>query len=404
MSVNNFFKRKYQKTVNSIAFLPAIIALGFLALGGLMITLDYSEPGKLIKSQLDWLRLKDASTARSIIGAVAAGILSLTVFSFSMVMIVLNQAASQMSNRVLGQLIGNKFQQSVLGTYIGTIIYAFFLLSTIRDVESGIYIPALSTYLLIFITIFDIFLFIYFLHYITQSVKYEVIIQKVFDDTLASMKKACAHQQPSSLEVSPTPPFHVKAVKSGIFEGVELEGLKAFCLEHSIQIKILLTPGTFVLPGTPVLATSKSLPEELQHQLLEFMFIPLIQTIQGNFLYGFSQLREITLKALSTGVNDPGTAIISLRALSSLFLYRSQHHPELLIRDPQGAILLVIPEVSFEALVLEHLNPIWDYGQDDRLLCHEMYALCSQLQKLTSKPVFENLLSKIKARLASFLS
>ncbi|MGA9652188.1 DUF2254 family protein, partial [Pedobacter sp.] len=161
--MNNFFQKKYQKTVNSIAFYPAIIALGFLALCGLMITLDYSGQGKFIKGQLHWLRLKDASTARSIIAAIASGIISLTVFSFSMVMIVLNQAASQMSNRVLGQLIGNKFQQIVLGIYIGTIIYAFFLLSTIRDIDSGIYIPALSTYLLIFFTIFDIFLFIYFL-------------------------------------------------------------------------------------------------------------------------------------------------------------------------------------------------------------------------------------------------
>jgi uncharacterized membrane protein len=143
--MKKYLQKKYQEMVNSIAFYPAIIALGFLVLCGLMITIDHSQLGKTIKSQLHWLRLRDASTARSIIGAIASGLISLTVFSFSMVMIVLNQAASQMSNRVLGQLIGNKFQQVVLGIYIGTIIYAFFLLSTIRDIDSGVYVPALST-------------------------------------------------------------------------------------------------------------------------------------------------------------------------------------------------------------------------------------------------------------------
>ncbi|WP_285545641.1 DUF2254 family protein [Dyadobacter frigoris] len=189
-NLKEFLRKRYQKTVSSIAFYPAIIAFGFLMLCAAMISLDYSESGKIIKQNLHWLRLKDASTARSIIGAVASGIISLTVFSFSMVMIVLNQAASQMSNRVLGQLIGNKFQQIVLGIYIGTIIYAFFLLSTIRDIDSGIYIPALSTYLLIFFTIFDIFIFIYFLHYITQSVKYEIVIHRIFKQTLDSLKKS----------------------------------------------------------------------------------------------------------------------------------------------------------------------------------------------------------------------
>lgn len=401
--MTNFFKRKYQKIVNSIAFFPAIIALGFLVLCALMITLDYSQPGKLIKSQLDWLRLKDASTARSIIGAIASGILSLTVFSFSMVMIVLNQAASQMTNRVLGQLIGNKFQQFVLGTYIGTIIYGFFLLSTIRDIESGIYIPALSTYLLILITIFDIFLFIYFLHYITQSVKYEVVIQKIFDDTFTSLEKACLLSTPS-LSVLPMLPFSLAAVKSGIFEGVELDALKAFCQKHSIQIHLLLTPGTFVLPGTPLLTTNQLLSKELQRELLALIFTPLVQTIQGNYLYGFSQLREIALKALSPGINDPGTALISLHALASLLLYRAQHYPQLLFHAPDGTLLLVKSEVNFEALVLDTLNPIWDYGQEDRLLCRELHELARQLQQLTSEPVFTEILIKVSAKLASFPS
>jgi len=56
-----------------------------------------------IKSHLQWLRLRDASTARSIISSITAGIITLTVFSFSMVMIVLNQTASQLSNRIVAE-------------------------------------------------------------------------------------------------------------------------------------------------------------------------------------------------------------------------------------------------------------------------------------------------------------
>src|SRR5687768_14552062 len=180
---SKWIRIRYNNVLTSIAFLPALIALLFLLVSWMMIEFDFSATGKLLKTSLSWLSLKDATTARSLISAVVSGVISLAVFSFSLVMIILNQAASQMSNRVLDKLIGNRFQQVVLGFYIGTIVYALFLLSTIRDIDTGVYVPALSTYLLIAFTITDIFLFIYFLHYITQSVKYETIIHRIWEQT-----------------------------------------------------------------------------------------------------------------------------------------------------------------------------------------------------------------------------
>ncbi|MBK9413555.1 MAG: DUF2254 domain-containing protein [Bacteroidetes bacterium] len=59
------------------------------------------RPGKTIQIAITLASAGDASTARSIISSIAAGIITLTVFSFSMVMIVLNQSASQLSNRIL---------------------------------------------------------------------------------------------------------------------------------------------------------------------------------------------------------------------------------------------------------------------------------------------------------------
>jgi uncharacterized membrane protein len=199
----------YHRVINSIAFYPVIIAIMFLCTAIIMVTLDYSDAGKDLKLDLEWMRLQDPGTARSILSTIAAGIISLTVFSFSMVMIVLNQAASQMSNRVLDNLIGSRLQQVILGIYIGTIVYSLFLLSMIRDNDEGIYIPALSIYLLIILTILDIFIFIYFLHYITRSVKYETIIHRIFEQTLKSMQSSCGLDKlpETASEISPSHPL-----------------------------------------------------------------------------------------------------------------------------------------------------------------------------------------------------
>jgi len=80
--IYKWLRKSYNNIISSIAFYPALISTGFLLLSILMLELDFSETGKQIKTQLSWISLRDASTARAILGTVAGGIMSLTVFSF----------------------------------------------------------------------------------------------------------------------------------------------------------------------------------------------------------------------------------------------------------------------------------------------------------------------------------
>ncbi len=324
LSILKWIRVIYHKTISSIAFVPGVISLIFLVLSFILIEFDFSETGKEIKSSQKWLRLKDADTARSIISAIVAGIISLTVFSFSMVMILLSQVASHLSNRLLDKLIGNRFQQMVLGFYIGTIVYALFLLSTIRDIDSGISIPSLSTYLLISFTIVDIFLFIYFLHYITQSVIYETIIHNIHDNTKSGLLKSCTGKTNFNRLGDQITGTKIDSYKSGIFQGYEQEKLIDLCQELDIVIEFQYPVGTFVLENNPLLIVSHqlALPEHFEKDLSLHINIHRRQAINTSYYYGFKQLMEIAVKALSPGVNDPGTAVLCLQALIDLLALR----------------------------------------------------------------------------------
>ncbi|MBA9078799.1 DUF2254 domain-containing protein [Rufibacter quisquiliarum] len=399
----NWIQRHYSKIIHSIAFYPAIIAVGFLVLSYVLLAIDFSPFGKSIKAQWDFISLKDASTARTIAATIAAGILSLTVFSFSMVMILLNQAASNMSNRVLDSMIGNRFQQWVLGFYIGTIVYALFLLSTIRDIDSGVHVPALSVYLLIFLTVVDIFLFIYFLHYITQSVKYDTIIERIHRQTKNSLEKLCPLREQVE-SVSFTAP-HVQEVTlqaSSTLQAVNEKGLLRFCQHNQCQIRFHHPTGTFLLAGTPFLTVyaqqplSKESLQEVQRLVLFYRGEPVAQ----NAYYGFKQLREVALKALSPGINDPGTAVLSLQALADLFAFRMEHFPREQEKDQQGAVRVLKKETTFAELFTDTLYPIWDYGKEDRTLRQALHHLLLLLKAKAHPPAqqqcIEHLLQTVK--------
>ena len=388
-------KRRYYDIVNSIAFYPAFIALIFLLVAFGSIAFDFSETGKQIKSSVSWLTLKDASTTRVIISTIVAGILSLTVFSFSMVMIVLNQAASQMSNRILDRLIGNRFQQMVLGIYIGTIVFALFLLSTIRDIESHLYIPALSTYLLILITIFDIFLFIYFLHYITQSVKYEVIINRLYENTKSSMEAEfrSEHKTEKTLEIDCN--NEVNMPTSGLFEGFDEKRLLKFCSEHDAVIHLLHHKGTFLLKNEPVARINKSLEEDKTKYLTDILLIQQEERIGNNSFYGFKQLMEIALRALSPGINDPGTAIVSLRSMFVLLAKRSKVPTQSNLADEDGTLRIITKEFTLEEVFKRAILPIWDYGKEDRSVRWELKRLLTQYNKITHSESANKLLREV---------
>lgn len=402
----NFFQwviNRSKRMVNSIAFYPAVIAFLFLGLSVAMIYIDYSSFGKTIKSTWDLLRLRDASTARSIISAISAGIISLTVFSFSMVMIVLNQAASQMSNRILDKLIGNRFQQIVLGFYIGTIVYSLFLLSTIRDIDSGIYVPSLSTYLLILLTVGDIFLFIYFLHYITQSVKYEIIISRIHNQTKKALRHTCRLKSVTE-QAEMVRGIAICSPVSGIFSGFNRNGLVSLLKKHDARLSFLHPLGRHLIEGVPLCMLSTEKHEgiqELKKDLLLHIFLTKEESIDDNFTYGLRQLTEVALRALSPGINDPGTAINSLHALADLLAFRLAHHPSHTICDEKGILRLTTVEPTIEQVIEHVLLPIWDYGKKDRMLQHEMQQVLLQLQEVSPHPVISKLLVTVNRQIAA---
>lgn len=380
-SIFKWFRITYIRMITSIAFIPALVAIFFLFLSYAMVQFDFSEGGKAIKSNAQWLRLKDASTARSVISTITGGIISLTVFSFSMVMILLNQAASQMTNRVLDKLIGNRFQQIVLGFYIGTIVYALFLLSTIRDLDSGIYVPAISTYLLIALTVVDIFLFIYFLHYVTQSVKYDTIIHRVHDATLQSLKKTCTLKSSRDVRVNMQNGIVINAYKSGIYQGFDYEGLVSYCKKQDLIIYFYKTTGTSVIINTPLLRviSKREIPDRLEQDLPVLINIHRGQNIESNYYYGFRQLMEVAVKALSPGINDPGTAVLSLQALGDLLSFLQDHYPVTHVKDDKGEVRIISKQRTFDEIFEECLGSIWDYGKKDRLVQKELFHILTQL-------------------------
>jgi len=85
------------------------------------------------------------------------------------------------------------------------------------------------------------------------------------------------------------------------------------------------------------------------------------------------------MKALSPGLNDPGTALLALRSLFQLFVFRLEHHPVQHFADDEGKVRVILREWPFQLLFTSTVLAIWDYGKHDRSIRHELRYLLPQL-------------------------
>lgn len=397
-----WFRKVYVKVIHSIAFVPALVAFGFLILAIVMMELDESGAGLNINENIKWLRLNDVDTARSVVATVTGGIISLTVFNFSIFMVVLNQAASQMSNRMLDNMIGDRFQKLILSCYIGTIVYSLFLLTSISEGKHAIYIPALSIYLLLVLTIINIFLFIFFLHYVTQAFRYEKLIQKMHGKTSTALKQQQKEAKNRVFDAVLHDGIEVNAPQSGYFQHFNQELLLRLAETNNFVIQFLHPTGSFVLQNTPFLKISgiNKISNDIVKNLFSAIDFYHGQQISGNAYYGFQHLMEVAVKALSPGINDPGTAILCLHALTDLLAFNLKHPVPPVITGKEGIPRLFTVERSIHEIFETSVKPILHYGRDDE---HVRQAILQMIHQLTLvdaqgvlKPTLYNFLQQVK--------
>ena len=102
---------------DKIAFYPSIIALFGILLAYFMLFLEEKGITKYLLEYIPDVVVNNTETSRSLLTTFIGGLISIMVFSFSMVMILLNQASSNFSPRLLPELISNRRHQLILGFY-----------------------------------------------------------------------------------------------------------------------------------------------------------------------------------------------------------------------------------------------------------------------------------------------
>lgn len=363
----NLLFRAYLRTIHSLAFYPTLISLGFLLVCLLNIVIEYQPWLMSLKSHLDIGLVRNADNARLILGTLVGGVMSLMVFSFSMVMVVLNNASAALSPRVVPGLISSKGHQKTLGFYLGTILYALLLITTIEQKGSD-RVPSLGVLVTLGLGIACLGLFVDFIRSISQSIQVEHILNTLFGTTLEKLD----HSAERLLECEDAPSWpvdagwaQVNAQHSGYFKELNVATLNELLAANDLRMAVLVHRGFFVMAGHPLFKLDREVDEALREQLRDCFDFFVEQYASSHYVFGCKHISEIAVKALSPGINDPGTAITAIDMLTVLFSKRMAL-PDLDVSPlPDGPPRLFFFELSLDPLLQLLFGPLRTYGRED---------------------------------------
>lgn len=195
----------------------------------------------------------------------------------------------------------------------------------------------------------------------------------------------------------------IRMPSSNYFQGFDKKKLLKFAASCNGYIQFLHPVSSYLLKQSPLLClyTNKEVSKKDVDAVLQMVDLFYDESIETNFYYGFHQLAEIAIKALSPGINDPQTAVISMHALTDLFLYLICNNMHTAYKDKDGENRIFINQRSNEDLFAECFQPIWNYGKEDMYVQDAMLNMITQLKEASDNrysPSLEKLLQQVQQK------
>lgn len=366
--LNDFIYRSYRLVTGSIAFYPTLITLGFFVFSVIINLIEYESFMMELKDNLSFILVKSKEDARLVLGTLVGSIISLMVFSFSMVMVVLNRASATLSPRVIPGLITHKSNQIVLGFYLGSIIYCLILIVNIQSKETS-QAPDFGIFMAMVFGITCLAFFMYFIHSISQSIQVDNILKRIQGKTERRMESLAISETDELIDMPETSNWaSLSSPDAGYIKEIKVRELTKIGSKYDLKIKLEVPIGYFLVKGYPYLKINKE-PEEEVIEEIHNCFISYPQEwLDDHYLFGFKQISEIAVKALSPGINDPGTAVKAINLLSVLFIQKMQMKDKYFINDDEGNARLFFEPFGLEDLLYQNLTSIREYGKTDAIV------------------------------------
>lgn len=282
--------------------------------------------------------------ARSVLGTVAAGTITVTATAFSLSALSVQLASTAYTPRLVEIYRSDRVLQGVTALVSGTFAFSVTALALIsrEALESPGTAPAAATVALV-LAVATIVAIVVFIDHVLRSIRIDDVVRRITELTVEELGRTGSDvigqpDEPAAYQMD-VEPVVVRTERRGWLRGIDPSGLVS-CLPDGAICRVDIAIGERVATGDRVLTVWAT--DEIDASALEQRLdLADGRSIDGDAGFGTRQLTDVALRALSPGVNDPATAADTVLHLTEplRLLQRHEGQPRVILADRSVRIL-----------------------------------------------------------------
>ncbi|SDD66391.1 DUF2254 family protein [Peptococcus niger] len=347
-----------------------------LTISLLLLTWIFDNQFPELKDHVPNQLLLSVDVSMDFLSNISGVFLTISIFSFTTIVTVLNKYSSSVSPRMLQTFIDRTDVLGLFGIFISGFFYSVISILLLQNVRADDHVMAGS--FAIAYAIVAMIGFVVFAKQVLENIKISNIIEGVYTDCEALIDEEVALREKAKRyeDDKDAKEFPVLATTTGYLFNIQadailkaLDGIKA---EFTIKKRI----GEYTTEGESLGALklfggknlSKEEIEELIDALGGAMVINVFKNIQDDYHHGLVNLTEIAAMALSPGINDPNTAVMCVNKISSLLGKLLSTANQFIVLKEDGDTKVLYQSYSVEDELYLAFSQIITYSGGDPLV------------------------------------
>ncbi len=357
-------------------------------------------------ASMGWALTNKPENAATFLSTIATSIITVAGVIFSMTIVAVSFAASQIGPRLISNFMRDKSNQVTLGIFISVFLYCLFVLLALfnlgGDGTTKPFIPQVSLIVALVLTLIGVGALIFFIHHTPESINISNVIARVGEelaqqiDCLFPTKIGYAGPIVDSMSLDRKKyDATVTASCHGYIRILDGASLLNIACKNDLLIEIKAKSGDYIVEGEALLIIHANdiINENLKKECTKVFAFGAERNQEQDILFFINEMVEIIARALSPSMNDPFTAMTCMNWLQ-LFLQKLAKTPipSNYRYDKSKQLRIIAPTLSFGDFCNLIFSRIRPYVCRDRNATLHMIKIIHQIDEAIVNQKYKALL------------
>ncbi|MEO6942680.1 MAG: DUF2254 domain-containing protein [Terrimesophilobacter sp.] len=374
--------------------IPLLTIIFAVVAGVLIPILDARVDSRLPDPVIAVLFNGGPDSARAVLSTIAGSLITATSLTFSLTVVALQLASNQASPRLLRLFASDRTVHATLATFLGTFTFSLMVLRSVQNSTdaTAAAVPSIAITLCLLLTLTSVIMLTIFLAHLAKQLRVETMLRNVHRETKRTIELVRTTTEDGPIDVPsnerPKKVHTVLAEHSGFLLSASRGRVVSLATHLDLVVEEEHSIGTSVIAGVPLVKwwpRSGALPDDFDmvsfgRAIRSAYATGYERTSSQDIGFGLRQLVDITIRALSPGVNDPTTAVHALSHISAVLclIVQLPTQPAALL-DDEGVARLIVRPHRFEALLNLAVEQPRRYGAADPDVAGRLFLLLREV-------------------------